>query len=182
MSAEVRPFLFDGEQLVRALDDHEGAPWFVGIDVCHVLGIRKYRDAIARLEEDERGSVVVDTLGGKQSLSAVSESGLYALIFRSRKPEAQRFRKWVTGEVLPALRQTGQYAMKPSADSELPDFPNWPMDLMRTRKGVMDSYRQIYGVSAAQWIAPQLGFPTPPPEMIEHGRQFELFRLSEVPN
>ena len=84
-------------------------PWFVAKDVCQVLGIEKYRDAISRLDEDERGSVLVDTLGGKQQFTATNESGLYHLIFQSRKPEAKRFRKWVTSEVLPAIRKTGRY-------------------------------------------------------------------------
>lgn len=84
-------------------------PWFVAKDVCQVLGIEKYRDAISRLDEDERGSVLVDTLGGKQQFTATNESGLYHLIFQSRKPEAKKFRKWVTSEVLPAIRQTGRY-------------------------------------------------------------------------
>lgn len=84
-------------------------PWFVAKDVCQVLGIEKYRDTISRLDEDERGSVLVDTLGGKQQFTATNESGLYHLIFQSRKPEAKRFRKWVTSEVLPAIRKTGRY-------------------------------------------------------------------------
>lgn len=61
------------------------------------------------LDDDERGSVIVDTLGGPQEVGAVTESGLYALIFRSRKPAAVRFRKWVTSEVLPTIRSTGGY-------------------------------------------------------------------------
>lgn len=87
--------------------NHE--PWFVAKDVCQVLGIEKHRDAISRLDEDERGSVLVDTLGGKQQFTATNESGLYHLIFQSRKPEAKKFRKWVTGEVLPSLRKNGRY-------------------------------------------------------------------------
>jgi prophage antirepressor-like protein len=84
-------------------------PWFVAKDVCQALDIEKHRDAISTLHDDERGSVVVDTLGGKQTMGAVNESGLYALIFRSRKPAAQAFRKWVTSEVLPEIRRRGRY-------------------------------------------------------------------------
>lgn len=87
-------------------------PWFVAKDVCDALGIEKYRDALGRLEEDEKGCpVTVDTLGGPQKMSAVNESGLYSLIFQSRKPEAKKFRKWVTSEVLPSIRKTGRYDM-----------------------------------------------------------------------
>lgn len=87
----------------------EGEPWFVAKDVCDALGISKYRDAVSRLDDDERGSVLVDTLGGAQETSTVSEPGLYKLIMRSRKPEAKAFQRWVTHEVLPAIRKTGGY-------------------------------------------------------------------------
>lgn len=94
-----------------------GEPWFVAKDVCTVLGISKHRDAVARLDVDERASITTDTPGGKQQLTAVNESGIYALIFQSRKPEAKKFRKWVTSEVLPSIRRTGGYAInsKPKA-------------------------------------------------------------------
>ena len=87
----------------------EGEPWFVAKDVCDALGTSKYRDAVSRLDDDERGSVLVDTLGGAQETSTVSEPGLYKLIMRSRKPEAKAFQRWVTHEVLPAIRKTGGY-------------------------------------------------------------------------
>lgn len=110
MEMQMKPFAFD-DSLVRIYTDEAGDPWFVAKDVCSVLDIGKDRDAMTRLDEDERGSVVVDTLGGPQSVNTVSESGLYSLVFRSRKPEAKRFRKWVTSEVLPTLRKTGSYTM-----------------------------------------------------------------------
>ena len=89
---EIIPFGYD-DQLVRTvmIDD---APWFVARDVCKILGISKYRDAVASLDEDEGCPVEVDTLGGVQKMSAINESGLYTLIMRSNKPEAKRFRKW----------------------------------------------------------------------------------------
>jgi prophage antirepressor-like protein len=84
-------------------------PWFVAKDVCDILGIANPRDAIADFDDDEKGVVKTDTLGGPQELNAVNESGLYNLIFTSRKPEAKRFRKWVTVTVLPEIRKTGSY-------------------------------------------------------------------------
>ena len=105
---EIKKFYFR-DQKVRGLL-REGEPWFVAKDVCSVLDIGKYRDAISTLDDDERGSVVVDTPGGPQSMTIISESGLYALVFKSRKPEAKVFRKWVTTEVLPELRKRGYYA------------------------------------------------------------------------
>ena len=84
-------------------------PWFVAKDVCDVLGIANARDSLASLDDDQKGVATTDTLGGKQTLAIVYESGLYELIFRSRKPEAKAFRKWVTSEVLPSIRRTGFY-------------------------------------------------------------------------
>lgn len=87
-----------------------GEPLFVAKDVCEALDIKFHRDVIAKLDDDERGrSVVVDTLGGRQPMATVNESGLYTLIFQSRKPEARAFRKWVTQEVLPNIRKYGFY-------------------------------------------------------------------------
>lgn len=84
-------------------------PWWVAKDVCDVLGISKHRDATSRLDDDERGSVLVDTLGGLQEMSAVNEFGLYSLILTSRKPEAKQFKRWITHELLPTIRKTGGY-------------------------------------------------------------------------
>ena len=108
MNASIQLYAFE-DNLVRVHSDDNGDPWFVAKDVCGVLGIASHRDATGRLDDDERGSVLVDTLGGQQKMSAISESGVYALIFTSRKPEAKAFRKWVTSEVLPSIRKTGKY-------------------------------------------------------------------------
>lgn len=94
-----------------------GEPLFVAKDVCEVLGLSKYRDAFSRLDEDERVSIKVDTLGGSQDMVAVNESGLYTLVFQSRKPEAKTFRKWVTKEVLPNIRKHGFYMTPETAMS-----------------------------------------------------------------
>jgi prophage antirepressor-like protein len=88
-------------------------PWFVAKDVCEVLGIANHNDAIGRLDDDEKGEVgITDPIGRKQLMAVVYESGLYALIFTSRKEEAKAFRKWVTSEVLPSIRKTGAYRLK----------------------------------------------------------------------
>ena len=93
----------------------DGEPWWVAKDVCTILGINHARDALSRLDEDERGSVVVDTLGGPQSVGAINESGLWSLILTSRKPEAKAFKKWITSEVIPTIRKTGSYSIAPPA-------------------------------------------------------------------
>ena len=94
---------------VRVVTTENGEPLFVAKDVCDILGITKHRDALSRLDDDERGSVRVDTLGGVQEVGAITEGGLYTLIIRSDKPEAKPFRKWVTSEVLPSIRKHGAY-------------------------------------------------------------------------
>lgn len=109
---EVEVFNFSQEKAPIRVSLINNEPWFVAKDVCEILGIGKHRDAVSRLDEDERGSVLVDTLGGRQCVSAVSESGLYSLIFQSRKPEARKFRKWVTSEVLPSIRRKGYYGIR----------------------------------------------------------------------
>ncbi|TVP80442.1 MAG: hypothetical protein EA353_03735 [Puniceicoccaceae bacterium] len=117
---------FEGNQNIRVVGTFE-QPWFVAKDVCDILGIQNVADTIAKtLDPDEAG---VDTIyirsgesGQNRQVSIVSESGLYALIFQSRKPEAKRFRKWVTSEVLPSLRRQGFYLMsggEPAAFAEM---------------------------------------------------------------
>lgn len=89
-----------------------GKPEWVAADVCKVLDIANSRDTLARFEEDERGVVIADTLGGNQEMATVTEAGLYRLIFKSRKPAAKRFQRWVFHEVLPTLRKTGSYSVE----------------------------------------------------------------------
>lgn len=90
-------------------------PWFCGKDVCEALTIINHKDALSRLDEDERRGSVIPTPSGNQTMTVVNESGLYNLIFQSRKPEAKVFRKWVTSEVLPSIRKTGGYSLPSSA-------------------------------------------------------------------
>ena len=119
---EIRSAVVDGNHL------------FVSIYICDALGISKYRDALTRLDEDERASISVDTLGGKQSMIAVNESGLYTLVFQSRKPEARAFRKWVTGEVLPNIRKHGVYMT--------PEVAMSAKNLKRLRKQMLEQMRK----------------------------------------
>lgn len=100
-------FDFQG-QVVRTVAA-DGETWFVAADVCVVLEHTDPSSAVSRLEDDEKGAATVRTPGGNQEMKVVSESGLYALVFTSRKPQAKAFRKWVTGQVLPAIRRTGSY-------------------------------------------------------------------------
>ena len=100
-------FRYDDREVRVVVRD--GEPWFVAADVCAVLEIRNGRDALGRLDDDEKGVATTDTLGGPQQVSVINESGLYSLTLTSRKPEAKAFKRWITHEVLPAIRKTGSY-------------------------------------------------------------------------
>ena len=103
------PFDFE-EHPVRVVLDEHGAPWFNAGDVCRVLGYANPRDAVAtHVDPEDVGKRDTLTSGGVQQANYINESGLYALIFGSTKPEAKRFKRWVTGEVLPTIRKTGGY-------------------------------------------------------------------------
>ena len=109
-SGALVPFDFESSQ-IRVFTDEQGDPWFVATDVCNVLGIGNPRQAMSRLDDDERGVISTDTPGVVQSVATVNESGLYTLVLGSHKPEAKRFKRWMTHEVLPAIRRTGRYAV-----------------------------------------------------------------------
>jgi len=118
MSAALQTFTFEGHALRVVIQDDQ--PWWIASEIGMVLGLKGHGGQVVQLlEEDEKGVRTVDTHQGTQQVMTVSESGLYALIFKSRKPEAKRFRKWVTSEVLPAIRKTGHYeaTAEPSAAS-----------------------------------------------------------------
>jgi len=106
-STNVIPFNF-GKQQVRTLLIG-GEPWFVATDISAALQYRDSFNMCRNLDDDEKGTQIVSTLGGAQEMLAINESGLYGAILRSRKQEAKLFKKWVTGEVLPAIRKTGRY-------------------------------------------------------------------------
>lgn len=88
-----------------------GEPWFVAKDVCDILELGDVSKAVSRLDEDEKGTNSIPTPGGNQEMLVINEPGLYSLILGSRKPEAKLFKRWVVHEVLPAIRQTGMYAV-----------------------------------------------------------------------
>ena len=98
-------FNYEGNTVRTVMKD--GNPWWVLKDVCSVLEIGNSRDVMARLDSDEKGVDIIDTPGGKQEVSIINESGLYSVILVSRKPEAKKFKRWVTHEVLPSIRRHG---------------------------------------------------------------------------
>lgn len=88
----------------------DGEPWFVGKDVAEALGYSNSRKALLdHVDDEDKGVTNCDTLGGNQNLTIINESGVYALIFGSKLPNAKKFKHWVTSEVLPSIRKTGSY-------------------------------------------------------------------------
>lgn len=121
MNAEIQTFDFNASTL-RTLTDNDGESWFMAKDVCNILGIRTNNlrtildaDEITELSNDY--TIVIARNGGKSPL-IISESGLYSLTLKSRKPEAKEFRRWVTHDVLPSIRKTGGYIPATEADSD----------------------------------------------------------------
>lgn len=118
MNTQIKPspdavFKFESAAPVRMFNI-DGTPWFAAKDVCDALGLRNSRKAIGMLDDDEKGVTSSYTPGGMQAVNVINESGLYTLILRCRDAVTPgtipyRFRKWVTGEVLPQIRQTGRY-------------------------------------------------------------------------
>ena len=132
---EIMPFMF-GESVVRVITDENGEPWFVAKDVCRVLGLENNRDAVSSLDEDEKITVANPDGNPRAGIPhryvVISESGLYALVFRSRKPQARDFSRWVRKEILPALRKTGRYEV-PGRPPVLEPPASFPPEALRLR-------------------------------------------------
>lgn len=111
----------------------DGEPWFVLKDVCQILGLGTPAKVAERLDPDEKGVNQIHTPGGKQEMTCINESGLYNVILRSDKPEAKPFRKWVTSEVLPAIRRHGAYMTPETIEKALTD-PDTIIQLATTLK------------------------------------------------
>lgn len=144
-------FHFDELPVRVAMIDDE--PWFVAKDVAGVLGIAQVASTIRSFPEDEKGVHSMHTPGGQQNMTVINEPGLYRLTFMSRKAEAERFKKWVFTDVLPAIRKTGCYNVAP-ADAEI-------TELKRTLRTSMDGLlagtlpvakAQAVAVLAQRWL------------------------------
>jgi prophage antirepressor-like protein len=109
MNADVVPFTFDGLQVRTILRDAE--PWFVLADVCAILEIQNPRDVAKSLPPSNVAKIYVSSAAQGRRMLVINEPGLYRLIFRSSKPEAEKFQDWVYNEVLPSIRKTGQFAI-----------------------------------------------------------------------
>lgn len=124
MGSDIRPFDFEGTQ-VRTLTTPEGETWWVLTDVCKALALTTPSRVAERLDQDGVSQThTIDSMGREQTVTIVNESGLYEVILRSDKPEAKRFRKWVTSEVLPSIRKHGAYMTDDTLEEAItsPDF------------------------------------------------------------
>jgi anti-repressor protein len=137
----IQPFSYQGKEIAPLLIN--GKPYFVAVDICKVLALSHPFKAIQSLEPDEHLNVPLVRAGQQREMIMVNESGLYHLIFKSVKPEAKAFRKWVTSEVLPSLRQRGVYEV--GVDRNLPKatkqgtlFPVESAELLRARNLLLD--------------------------------------------
>lgn len=120
----------------------DNEPWFVATDVCKALDVKNNRDALTRIDDDEKGVALTDTLGGAQEVTVVNESGLYSLILGSRKPEAKVFKRWVTHDVIPAIRKHGVY-MTPDALEKALLSPDYLLKVVTALKNETDKRKAL---------------------------------------
>jgi len=125
--------IFKYEENEIRIVQRDGQPWWVLKDVCAVLGIGNTADTASRLDDDEKGIGTIDTLGGIQQVTVISEAGVYSAILLSRKPEAKAFKRWITHEVLPSIRKHGAY-MTPETLHKMISSPDFGIRLLTALK------------------------------------------------
>ena len=121
MSEEIVPQVFENPEFgkLRVTRDENGEPWFVIADLCKALDLSNPTMVASRLNEDDLSTTeVTDSLGRKQKANTTNEGGMYEVVFMSRKPEAKRFKRWVTHDVLPAIRRDGGYMVAREDESD----------------------------------------------------------------
>ncbi|MCI9874473.1 BRO-N domain-containing protein [Pseudomonas atacamensis] len=162
------PALFEFEtQAVRVVSDDAAEAWFVASDIATVLEYRTASDMARHLDDDEKGTRNVRTLGGEQEMTIINEAGLYSAILKSRKPAAKRFKRWVTHDVLPSLRKTGSYSIseKLTVNQQISMSKHrlgLVKELMRTRNRTV---RDLLGIEITK-LSTAMGLPVPDLETI----------------
>ncbi|WP_438751354.1 BRO family protein [Acinetobacter baumannii] len=162
-------FTFHNEYNVRIIDLN-GELWFVASDVASALDYRMASDMTRFLDGDEKGTHNLRTPSGSQDLTIINESGLYSAILKSRKPEAKKFKKWVTSEVLPSIRKTGKYeAPKPITPRNYINN-NDMLNIKRLIWCCAGHLDQKQSVSSAIWYSLRnvTGVPSPAKFEVEH--------------
>lgn len=125
-------------------------PYFVGKDVAEILGYSNSRKAlIDHVDNEDKGVTKCDTLGGAQELTVINESGLYSLILSSKLPKAKAFKRWVTSEVLPAIRKHGAYATPATIEDILKD-PDSVIEILKAIKEEREKVRELKSENAIQ--------------------------------
>lgn len=156
----LQSYQFSDDRAVRVVMV-QGDPWFVATDLARILG---YRDAanMARILPDEwRGTHLMSTLSGEQSLTIIAEGGMWTAIARSNKPEAVQVQRWMFGEVMPSIRRTGRYELDPPPATPLALLEDGATDKLTAAIGLVREARQIFGPVHARSIWQQAGLPMP---------------------
>lgn len=180
---DLQTFIYNNSQ-VRTVEKN-GEPWWVLKDVCDILGLGSPHKVADRLDEDEKGRNLIPTPSGKQEMTIISESGLYNVILRSDKPEAKPFRKWVTAEVLPAIRKTGSYnakADKPNKALEIKEMNakvRLSNQLLKPSKvdTLSTEYKNILAAKAAEVLTGTQLIPLPQSEQKMYTAIFMFTRV-----
>lgn len=155
MTHPIQQFSFDGREIRVIMID--GEPWWVAADIAKALGYRDGPAGVRMLRPNQKGSHSVCTSAGDRQATIVSESGLYRMMMRSGRTEAERFQDWVTDEVLPAIRKTGSYSVKPAA-------PALPMTYAAALRSLADE------VDARERAEQALAIAAPKAEQADHHR------------
>ena len=113
---QIIPFNYESKE-IRVIQHEDGKPWWVAFDVCEILGLSNTTEALKGLDEDEKSTLRISEGGPERNI--INEPGLYSLIIRSNKPEAKKFKRWITHEVLPAIRNTGKYEIDSLSELDL---------------------------------------------------------------
>lgn len=162
-------FTFHNEYNVRIID-LDGELWFVASDVASALDYRMASDMTRFLDDDEKGTHNLRTPSGSQDLTIINESGLYSAILKSRKPEAKKFKKWVTSEVLPSIRKTGKYEVPKPITPRNYINNNDMLNIKRLIWCCAGHLNQKQSVSSAIWYSLRnvTGVPSPAKFEVEH--------------
>lgn len=142
MNNSVQSFNFNQNQI--QVINKNGEAWFIASEVAAMLGYRDSYNMTRILDNDEKGTHNVSTLGGNQDVSVINESGFYHAAFKSRKPEVKPFRKWVTSEVLPTIRKTGGYQVGQKTTTDDRTGLRQAVAALVGRKGI--DYSTAYGM------------------------------------
>jgi prophage antirepressor-like protein len=114
--SKIIPFNYESKQ-VRVIKDNEGDPWWIASDVCEIIGLSNTTEALRSLDDDEKSTLRISEGGPERNI--INEPGLYSLIIRSNKPEAKKFKRWITHEILPSIRKTGRYEVGTLSEIDL---------------------------------------------------------------